>query len=1083
MPSSFPERSSDVNGGEARTGAQLAEKIATGYWNEVKRGNSKQLFLRSATPAAVGELVDRLHLRFQNDAPWLFQLDLQQQSPREACFPCLTLARSFVQSEQLDLDAVCDEANLYPAHRALFYSYLLGGHPQRAEEPIIDEIDYERSQMLRSLQGLLAHLSQTRPLIIALHNLQAGQIGLWRLLQAMLLQPEQGRVLLLASFANPAALQRSDEELNAWDDVVTSFGEHGVVVGLDGDFSHAASAPARVAHPPASRLADVLADCLDASTFLAFEEVIAWGAPAAHHLQEIGDEEHVTLARLLAVIGDAHHNLHSADEALIYYEQMLQIAQESGSDALLVEAYRRMALASMNKHDAISAVRYGQLAIGCASRGQDEALLFRALLALFIVEDKFTRTLEDAQYARLLDLASRHAGPSTTIYMLNMSYLYLSYYGNDFKRLIELNSEALALAGDYRNEFALAVGYHKRSIIYGLLDDYRNSLDCLRESEAIRSRLGNKLEVVRACNGIGYLCLMQDDYRRAYDYFTKAMQLFGNLRDYNEISMTLYNLASVYYRTGQYRIATHILDKVIQIMGILGITHIPFRDIASIYALKGICHFREGNWIKGTEWLSRIATMGSSQDAETRCYVGILQCHAAALEHDVHRINAIFGSVVEALSGHYKAHARLLPWAVLEFALILRQLGYQQNAQRQFDAAIALAEGSAMRRLAGWIRDEQREQPRQDAIELPDPGFDLDALVAFARQEVTLKKLHHVVRNMNFLNGLQTLLGRSADREVLGASFLRRVLGFCPAQLTALHMHGPDGWRLLAANPVGNGEQLTALVDRLQALGPSLFLDQARQQPGLQEFDIGSVINLQMGAPEQICVNLLVATCADGPSLGRSEKQVLAIALGQLVTVLEKLQHQEKLLYLSTIDELTALPNRKALRTQLKYELARVARYRQAGVCHLSVAFVDLDNFKFYNDSFGHAVGDMVLRAVVGLIRPCIRDTDYLARYGGDEFVLLLPETDAAQALQLTERIVGAVRRDSSLQRDIEQVLGRAVTIPPEKHLGCSVGIAQYQVSEHNLDIEEILLRADQALYVAKNGGKNQVSIWKADKA
>lgn len=1078
MPSSFPERSSDVSSNEARTGAQLAEKIATGYWNEVRHGHSKQLFLRSAAPAALGELVERLHQRFQADSPWLFQLDLLAHNSREACFPLLTLARTLVQSEQLDPDIICAEANLYPAHRALFCSYLHGGHPHRVEEPIIDEIDYERSQMLQSLQGLLAHLSQTRPLLIALHNLQAGQIGLWRLLQSMLLQPEQGRVLLIASFSNPAGLQRSDEELNAWDDVVTGFGEHGVVVGLDGE--NGATVAESAPPPPArERLIDVLAACTAAGTFLAFEEVIAWGAAASQTQQDVGGDEQETLARLLAVVGDAHHNLHSADEALIYYEQMLQIAQESGSDALLVEAYRRMALASMNKHDAVSAVRYGQLAIGCASRSQDEALLFRAMLALFIVEDKFTRTLEDAVYAQLVDLASRHAGPCTTIYMLNMSYLYLSYYDNDFKRLIELNSEALALAGEYHNEFALAVGYHKRSIIYGLLDDYRNSLDCLRESEAIRSRLGNKLEVVRACNGIGYLCLMQDDYRRAYDYFTKAMQLFGNLRDYNEISMTLYNLASVYYRTGQYRIATHILDKVIQIMGILGITHIPFRDIASIYALKGICHFREGNWIKGTEWLSRIASMGSSRDAETRCYVGILQCHAAALEHDVHRINAIFASIAEALSGHYKAHARLLPWAVLEFALILRQLGYQQNAQRQFDAAVDMAEGAGMRRLAGWIRDEQRELPRQEGIELPDPGFDLDALVAFARQEVTLKKLHHVVRNMNFLNGLQSLLARSADREVLGASFLRRVLGFCPAQLTALHVHTPAGWRLLAANPADDSAALTLLVEKLQLMGPSLYLDQARQQPGLHEFDLGSVINLQVGNADQISVNLLVATHADGPALGRSEKQVLAIALGQLVTVLEKLQHQEKLLYLSTIDELTALPNRKALRTQLRYELARVARYRQAGVCHLSVAFVDLDNFKFYNDSFGHAIGDMVLRAVVDLIRPCIRDTDYLARYGGDEFVLVLPETDAAQALQLTERIVGAVRRDSSLQRQIEQLLERRIDIPPEKHLGCSVGIAQYLVTEHDPDIEEILLRADQALYEAKNAGKNQVCIWK----
>lgn len=1073
----------DLPGLTGRNGAQLAEKIALGYAEEARQGQTRLLFLRHDSPLAWAALCEQMLPRLQAEDALVLQLDLAADRHHEPYFPCLSLARLVLSQCELDAAEVCASAELYPAYRGLFASFLRGGVPQRVEEPIIDEIDYERERMLFSLQALLVELARSRPLVLLLDNLQEAQIGLWRLLLAMLRAPEQGRILVIAGFSASLPPPHEDD-VAEWDDVVSALGEYGVVVALDEKHSSPLRARKATPAPEPLSLDTALEQCRAAVSFLAFEEAIRWTEQLSEPLQEAAAAADPRAAFLLGLLGDAHHNLHEADEALIHYEHMLQVAQECGDDALQTSANRRLAIACVNKHDISTAVRFGQHAINCARRTGNEALLFQALLALFIVEDKFTRTLDDALYAQLLQLGRDHAGPCTQIYMLNMSYLYLAYYEHDFQELLRLNEQALQLASESHNEFALAVGYHKRSIIHGLLDDNRNSLECLRQSEAIRSRLGNKLEVVRACNGIGFLCLMQDDYRRAFDYFTKAMQLFGTVRDYNEISMTLYNLASLYYRTGQFSIATHILDKAVQIMGILGITHIPFRDIASIYALKGICHFRSGNWIKGTEWLSRIQSVGrTSNDAETRCYVGLLECHAAAIEHDVHRINAIYADICTGLSGHFKAHQRILPWAAWELALLLRRLGYQQNAQAQFEQAINLAEAAQMRRLAGWIRDDLKDQPRQEPVELPELGFDLEALVTLARQEVTLKKLRYVVRNMNFLNSLQSLLNRNGEADELAHGFLRRILGFCPAQLAALHVRRQDEWQELAliSAPSCNisTDTVKAWLPALQQEETMLYSEPALLPDTLQGHGLQSLINLRQGQRGQIEINLLVACTDAGPGLDRSEKQVLDIALGQLASVLEKLQHQNKLLYLSTIDELTGLANRKALRAQLKQELARVERYRDTVQGRLSAVFIDLDNFKYYNDSFGHAIGDLLLKSVADLLRSCIRDTDFLARYGGDEFVLLLPETDAAQALQLMQRIVDLVGADEQWLALLAQAVGHEVSVPQACRLGCSVGIAPHLPGELELDL--ILQRADQALYAAKKSGKNQARIWRPD--
>jgi diguanylate cyclase (GGDEF)-like protein/PAS domain S-box-containing protein len=146
-------------------------------------------------------------------------------------------------------------------------------------------------------------------------------------------------------------------------------------------------------------------------------------------------------------------------------------------------------------------------------------------------------------------------------------------------------------------------------------------------------------------------------------------------------------------------------------------------------------------------------------------------------------------------------------------------------------------------------------------------------------------------------------------------------------------------------------------------------------------------------------------------------------------------------------DSLTGLPNRRALEEQLPQAMARARR----GLSPLSVAILDIDHFKDYNDAHGHLAGDEVLRACARAWDSAVRAEDTIVRFGGEEFLVLLPDTDAEQATEIIERL------------RMKTPMGQS----------CSAGLACW---DYNESIDELLGRADKALYLAKASGRNQLA-------
>lgn len=196
---------------------------------------------------------------------------------------------------------------------------------------------------------------------------------------------------------------------------------------------------------------------------------------------------------------------------------------------------------------------------------------------------------------------------------------------------------------------------------------------------------------------------------------------------------------------------------------------------------------------------------------------------------------------------------------------------------------------------------------------------------------------------------------------------------------------------------------------------------------------------------------------------------VLIILLGGayfwVARLLRKVKEaQQRLLELATMDDLTGVANRRYFYERFEQEVARAQRYHHP----LSCLILDLDDFKKVNDNYGHLAGDRVLREIAGIIRANCRTSDLPARFGGEEFIVLLPETDLTGAASFAERL-----RSLIASREIPLGNGQLLQIT------ASLGVASFTPAElGSLDSGEKLIQlADDALYQAKRDGKNRVVV------
>lgn len=341
-----------------------------------------------------------------------------------------------------------------------------------------------------------------------------------------------------------------------------------------------------------------------------------------------------------------------------------------------------------------------------------------------------------------------------------------------------------------------------------------------------------------------------------------------------------------------------------------------------------------------------------------------------------------------------------------------------------------------------------------DAVDVQDALALTLRVQELERKLLKLSTLYNVSRALSLSLLTENLL------DITGAIFadVFATPGF------VLYLDDPDERMLypVALHQTRPGGSLPRAVPREHAvLGPALrgeacVLDataMVRDWPDAPAALSGGDVCLQpLLAPDGTPLGVMaVAAPADTTAI----HELFADIAGQVAIAIENARYIEHARELSLVDPLTGLYNRRYADDRLDREIARAARYGRT----LSLAVIDVDCFKPVNDTFGHDVGDRVLKHIAQTLRHCLRQADVVARYGGDEFVVVLPETGRADALRAVTKVVERLASDDG--NEAQALGGRLPTL--------SIGLATFP---EDASTRSALFRmADRAMYRAKASG------------
>ncbi len=309
-------------------------------------------------------------------------------------------------------------------------------------------------------------------------------------------------------------------------------------------------------------------------------------------------------------------------------------------------------------------------------------------------------------------------------------------------------------------------------------------------------------------------------------------------------------------------------------------------------------------------------------------------------------------------------------------------------------------------------------------------------------------------------------LTSSLDLEQVLNAILKSAAGLMKAALDA-HIFLYDHAALTFGAALRNGEisaqpvappRAEGLTYSVAHSGEPIVVENMKDHPLFKDAPPewhGAIIGLPLKIGERVVGVMTMALPVNYP-IGESELRVLRLLGDQAAIAIENARLHRIINQQAHTDVVTGLPNRRAFDERLSEEIRRSSRYNHS----FALVMLDLNNFKLVNDTFGHPTGDRLLRLVGECLRKSIRDTDFVARYGGDEYVMIFPETDISTAQWVTARIHTNL---NDLCPDIPEKL-------KAQPLTTALGIAIYP--EHATRPAELLARADEALYEDKRNFK-----------
>lgn len=1013
-----------------------------------------------------------------------------------------TCYETFYQ-KQLTVEEFIDACGVYPLHREIISTYIKTGVCCRSEEILMEEYNYEKERMLLSLYSVFEYVAKEHSLVMVISKLHMASLSTLKFINYAFHKEENIHFV----FTYNDVFQVREYVREEWEKLIhiaqnchmiLEWGklESKQSIDLQDDFLYREE-----------QVQNYISIARNMYFTLTFEDATYYLGIIYDRVNstdsQVSKENRLKISALYAL---SMLGLNNKNQALFICENMLPLIGEE--DFFFAYVYNYLsALAHLMMLE--SGLTY-KFCTQCRKYAQimgDEVLKFRLDIVECVARFGSFREVFRCNYnyavsEELVEKTKRFG------YDNFLAYLYIFGYDNDEQSIIDIATgkkeavyfnKGIEIAKRLGNTNLQMTAYMKNIIIYSEYG-FHGYVRTMYEKRIAVADKKNQVERARMYGGIGYNCIVLESYEEADRYFRNSLLILMTHEKVEDIAEIMYNMALNYFVAEINDRASECVECTIKIMDCIRIQNLRICNTSKLYGIMALANYKMGQYYNCYYCLNKMEAilrhiLNQGEHADFRMWEEDLFLYYLAkavmyaYEKDMENAEYDFRKAyffMNQLEG-------VKFYTYTEYA-VLRSRFLKEERRQEESQEILLEAYQYCIEHGHDYKAEQLKAEMSDTVFMVENRYSkkeipFDEILRIAVYTGIRVKLESRERELNFLTVYQELLIKEQDNtERVITTALNLIQNSFNLDKILVLEKTDAGFDMRYSNsPLLLNQESIQNIFAFFIHNPKEFLvnrvdkNFQKYMPVIEVFGENSIVSI-IGIPViwgGSVVKIFLGTVdihrnftTNRQFLSSDSLMLLKFAVRQLDETVKRIENaktieamNEELEKSVVTDRLTGIYNR------FGYDRIVKNLKGEKGV----VLYMDLDNFKYYNDHFGHHVGDEILIRFADILKQVVGRKGYAIRYGGDEFVILIPDQGEDYAVKLVKRIMRQL--ETQLKQSVHRELENAQGIEKDKEITCSMGIAAYQ-GNHYQDVELSLKRADAALYHIKRRVKGQYALW-----
>lgn len=1031
--------------------------------------------------------------------------------------PFLSLIKDmFEQYETLALDDFMEKCKVYGLHRQIIRSYIVTGRCRRDEQLLYNETSYEQERMTEAILTMMIELSKIKPFLILINRLQLAARSTMILLTKLLLAEDVKNIGVVLGMNE---LQHFPEFIiPVWENLTEELEDQNAVFRIG-------SAGGTEIERPKEDVSD--------EHFLAELEIL-WNLFFMLDLEQalfclerlnrrlkfenftMTDAKKFEIWHLYAYVCIYTGDL---SKALEISEDIKRLVIPDNGTRPLFDAYYIMATAYMYQGKLKESIESARIAQKFARQSGQKKQLFQA--ELIEVQAKMSGWNNIFFCAQNVEISDQMIEKLLQYnYRDHLAYIYIYAYDNKpeivakaYRSEAQLIyfSKGIKLAKEIGNEQLIYNAYQKNIMLAST-----NGMHEIAMLYSVRTfeDLSNKksLECGRIYSGIGYNLSALGENELAKKYYQKAVQLFFELDLPEDIAEVYYNMALNCIGLNEFREANEYLMRCMKAIERLRLNSLRVCNLSKLYGLLALCNRKIGNRFNCEQYLNNckqflnyifekensnndISNLHDYANCDNDMFLyyfslGLLQMQEGDMDGAYESFGTAESHLIHAEGNQFFCY-RLFRKSRIKLYEATGRMELKENEEA------VLSQYEEMKRRISVSDELKVLEPVEEHLKKePIRVVTTHELEMQLRQESINRAYRQEKRQLDFISTWQKLIDvtdRSA--EVMMEQVMRTFLYHFNVDRALYIEYRNREPRLIYDNTE------TKINEETQNYLKKIFEKSGR---GFAVSKISSnyaehLNVIQIFGEDRVCsmvaipffdnntvTSIMIAyvlmkdnwhSSVNRYMLDESDLSIYELLFREVQYSLNRLYAYEKIyemntkLYQSAVtDQLTGILNRKGFYQNIASIIESVKQEKINK--QFGVMFIDLDNFKGYNDNFGHDIGDLLLKSMAQIFEKVCGERGFVTRYGGDEFIIFTYTDDKAVLEEMAKTIYREIGIHNGFKEEIRQEIGKSVEIADDKLISCSIGIITSHEVNKEEDINNMIKRADDLLYEVKTTSK-----------